>query len=68
MKSFLASDEGVAEVRERVAAAKRDGITSVPTFVVENGELIGGSDRIEEVLRAARAADAPGRVPAAGGG
>ncbi|MBA3794271.1 MAG: DsbA family oxidoreductase [Rubrobacter sp.] len=68
VKSFLASDEGVAEVRERVAAARRDGIASVPTFVLENGELLGGSDRIEEVLRAARAVDGPGRVLATGGG
>ncbi|MDQ3639218.1 MAG: DsbA family protein, partial [Actinomycetota bacterium] len=45
-KGFLASEEGVAEVRDQVAAAKRDGVASVPTFVFEDGELRG----IEAVL------------------
>ncbi len=48
--SFLASDEGVAEVREQVAAARQNGITSVPTFVSENGELLRDASGAEAIL------------------
>lgn len=58
VKSFLASDEGVAEVREQVAAARQDGITSVPTFVSDNGELLRGASGTEAILdNLARAVD-----------
>lgn len=68
VKSFLASDEGVAEVREQVAAARQDGITSVPTFVSEDGELLRGASGTEAILDAlARAVDAPEPVPATEG-
>jgi predicted DsbA family dithiol-disulfide isomerase len=42
VRDFLASTEGSAEVREQVAAARREGVTTVPRFVFENGELIVG--------------------------
>ncbi|MFC4117149.1 DsbA family oxidoreductase [Nonomuraea zeae] len=42
VRGFLASGEGVAEVREQVAAARRAGVTTVPRFVFENGEVIVG--------------------------
>ena len=63
VKSFLASDEGVAEVREGVAAT-RLGITSVPTFVLENGELRGTEAILEELARRGDASEQP---PATGG-
>ena len=64
VKRFLASDEGVAEVREQVAAARHNGISSVPTFVLENGELCG-TEAVLDVL--ARRVDAAERLPASGG-
>ncbi len=63
---FLASDEGAAEVRGRVAAARRNGIASVPTFVFEDGERRDGESATEAVLDALGrpgAAGSPGRVP-----
>lgn len=42
VRDFLASEEGAAEVRQRVAAARREGVTTVPRFVFENGALIVG--------------------------
>ncbi|MEU1185453.1 DsbA family oxidoreductase [Streptomyces sp. NPDC005820] len=56
VRSFLASDEGVAEVSAQAAAARRDGITSVPTFAFENGELLHGASTSEEILAALRRA------------
>lgn len=42
VRDFLASEEGGAEVRAQVAAARREGVTTVPRFVFENGALIVG--------------------------
>lgn len=56
VRSFLASEEGVAEVRGQVAEARRSGITSVPTFVFENGESLRGASTGEEILAALRRA------------
>lgn len=42
VRDFLASEEGNVDVREQAAAARRDGITTVPTFVFENGETVVG--------------------------
>jgi predicted DsbA family dithiol-disulfide isomerase len=56
VKSFLASEEGVAEVREQLAAARQKDITSVPTFVFENGELLSGASGTEVILDAVRRA------------
>jgi predicted DsbA family dithiol-disulfide isomerase len=53
VRDFLASDEGDAEVRQQVAAARREGITTVPTFVFENGEQIVGvtsTDALRQAL------------------
>ncbi|MER5208688.1 DsbA family oxidoreductase [Streptomyces sp. NPDC002825] len=52
VRTFLASEEGVAEVSDQVAEARRSGITSVPTFVFENGELLRGASTSEEILAA----------------
>ncbi len=60
VKGFLASEEGVAEVRDRVAAARRDGVASVPTFVSENGELRGAKAILDDLARAVGGAE--GRV------
>jgi predicted DsbA family dithiol-disulfide isomerase len=35
VRDFLASEEGDAEVREQVAAARREGVTTVPRFVFD---------------------------------
>jgi predicted DsbA family dithiol-disulfide isomerase len=42
VRDFLATEEGSAEVHEQVAAARREGVTTVPTFVFGNGEQIVG--------------------------
>jgi predicted DsbA family dithiol-disulfide isomerase len=56
VRDFLASGEGGAEVGEQVAAARRDGVTTVPRFVFGNGELLVGATSAEalgDVLRQA---------------
>jgi predicted DsbA family dithiol-disulfide isomerase len=56
VRDFLASEEGDAEVREQVAAARREGVTTVPRFVFENGEPIVGvtsTDALGDALRQA---------------
>lgn len=52
VRGFLASEEGVAEVREQAAAARRTGIASVPTFVSENGELLSAEEVLDDLARA----------------
>ncbi|MFL5913562.1 MAG: DsbA family protein [Gaiellaceae bacterium] len=42
VRDFLTTEEGSAEVREQMAAARREGVTTVPRFVFENGKLIVG--------------------------
>jgi predicted DsbA family dithiol-disulfide isomerase len=59
-KGFLASEEGVAEVRDLVAVAKRSGVTSVPTFVSENGEPRGIEAILDNLARAVDGADVRG--------
>lgn len=56
VRSFLASDQGLAEVREQLRAAQQDGITSVPTFVFENGEVLRGASETESILDTLRRA------------
>ncbi|MBF8189771.1 DsbA family oxidoreductase [Nonomuraea sp. K274] len=56
VRDFLATEEGGAEVREQVAAARREGVTTVPRFVFESGELIVGvtsTEKLGEALRQA---------------
>ena len=54
VRDFLASEEGDAEVREQVAAAQREGVTTVPRFVFENGALIVGVTSTEALSDALR--------------
>lgn len=71
VRSFLASDEGVDEVRGQVAAARRDGVAPVPTFVFEGGERYPGEGATEAVLDALRrpeVAGPPGRTTTNGEG
>ena len=56
VRDFLASEEGNVEVREQVAAARRDGVTTVPRFVFDNGELIVGVTSTEALGDALRQA------------
>jgi len=56
VRDFLASEEGSAEVREQVTAARREGVTTVPRFVFDNGELIVGvtsTEALDDALRQA---------------
>jgi predicted DsbA family dithiol-disulfide isomerase len=56
VREFLATEEGDAEVREQAAAARREGVTTVPTFVFEHGELIVGVTSTEALGDALRQA------------
>ncbi|MEO3751933.1 DsbA family oxidoreductase [Streptomyces sp. B6B3] len=56
VRAFLASEEGVAEVRDQVAAARREGVTAVPHFVFENGASITGATSTEALRDALRKA------------
>ncbi|XVQ14298.1 DsbA family oxidoreductase [Spirillospora sp. CA-255316] len=56
VRDFLATEEGGDEVREQVAAARREGVTTVPRFVFENGELIVGVTTTEALHDALRQA------------
>jgi predicted DsbA family dithiol-disulfide isomerase len=56
VRDFLATEEGGAEVREQVAAARREGVTTVPRFVFDNGELIVGVTSTEALGDALRQA------------
>ena len=51
VKGFLASEEGVAEVREQAAAVRRAGVSSVPTFVSHNGRLCGAEEILDDLAR-----------------
>ncbi|MEU7864409.1 DsbA family oxidoreductase [Nonomuraea sp. NPDC049141] len=64
VRNFLASAEGVVEVREHVAAARREGVTTVPRFVFENGALIVGVTSTEALRDALRKASTVGADPA----
>jgi len=56
VREFLASEDGSAEVREQVAAARREGVTTVPRFVFDNGDLIVGVTSAEALGDALRRA------------
>jgi predicted DsbA family dithiol-disulfide isomerase len=56
VRDFLATGEGDAEVREQLAAARREGVTTVPRFVFGNGELIIGVTSTEALRDALRQA------------
>jgi predicted DsbA family dithiol-disulfide isomerase len=53
-RAFLAAGEGHAEVRALVAAARREGVTTVPRFVFGNGVVIAGVTSAEALGDALR--------------
>jgi predicted DsbA family dithiol-disulfide isomerase len=54
VRDFLASEEGDAEVRAQAAAARQQGVTTVPRFVFGNGALIVGVTSTEALGDALR--------------
>ncbi|MGI5151844.1 DsbA family oxidoreductase [Plantactinospora sp. CA-294935] len=56
VRDCLTSEEGHAEVREQVTAARRYGVTTVPRFVFDNGDLIVGVTSAEALGDALRKA------------
>ncbi|WBB93591.1 DsbA family oxidoreductase [Verrucosispora sp. WMMC514] len=51
-RRFLESDEGVAELRAELAAARQLGVTSVPTFVLAGRYGVTGAQEPETLLAA----------------
>jgi predicted DsbA family dithiol-disulfide isomerase len=51
---FLASDEGVAELREELLQGLERGVTAVPTFVFENTWAVPGAQDADTMLRVLR--------------
>jgi predicted DsbA family dithiol-disulfide isomerase len=47
---YLASDEGLAETRAEIAAARNLGITAVPTFVIDEQYAVQGAQPSEVFL------------------
>ena len=67
VRGYLASEEGVAEVKEEIGAARQLGITAVPTFVFEGRYGVQGAQpasaflqTLEAVARESAAAPQPG--------
>lgn len=66
-RDYLASDEGTAEIDEAFDAARRLGITAVPTFVIDGRYAVQGAQPasdlvrvLEQVLSTPRPSEAPG--------
>ncbi|WP_219461931.1 DsbA family oxidoreductase [Nonomuraea rhizosphaerae] len=55
-KDFLASGEGVTEVRDALAAGRAAGVTSVPTFFVPGSEPLRGATEVPVLVTALRRA------------
>jgi predicted DsbA family dithiol-disulfide isomerase len=53
-EAFLASDDGIAEVRAQDAAARANDVSSVPTFVFPGGETLRGASETEQLVQALR--------------
>lgn len=53
---FLATDEGLEEVRGQAAKARQDGITAAPTFAFGSGELLRGASETADLTAAIRRA------------
>lgn len=53
-EAFLASDDGIAEVRAQDAAARAGGVSSVPTFVFPGGETLRGASETAQLVQALR--------------
>jgi predicted DsbA family dithiol-disulfide isomerase len=49
--AYLASDEGVAEVRAELAHARDLGVTSVPTFVFDGRSAVSGAQEVDTFRR-----------------
>ena len=70
VRDVLSCDRFAAEVREDERTAARIGISAVPFFVVDRAIGASGAhppEQLLELLRQARAANAPAQVAAAGG-
>jgi len=52
VRAFLASGDGTAEVRDQAATARKEGITTVPTYVFPGGETLTGAASTEELTAA----------------
>jgi predicted DsbA family dithiol-disulfide isomerase len=52
--TFLDSDEAIAEIREQAAAARANGVTTVPTFVFPGGETLPGASETDALTQALR--------------
>lgn len=63
--AFLASSEGVGEVRAELGEAAALGVTAVPTFVIDGTFVLQGAQSPEVLLDALERAAAAGRSPAA---
>ncbi|MGW2557768.1 DsbA family oxidoreductase [Streptomyces sp. NPDC001514] len=51
-KAFLASEEGIAETRERIAETRASGVTTVPTTVLPDGTRFEGVQETEALVQA----------------
>ncbi|HEX8358723.1 MAG TPA: DsbA family oxidoreductase [Longimicrobium sp.] len=51
VRAYLASDEGLAEVREEIRAARQIGVTAVPTFVFERKYGVQGAQPVAAFLQ-----------------
>ncbi|WP_441250654.1 DsbA family oxidoreductase [Kitasatospora sp. McL0602] len=61
--AFLASDEGTAEVRKEIQAARTDGVTTVPTFVIDGKWQLQGALDAAGFLKALETAAAAQKQP-----
>jgi len=68
IRAFLASDEGLAEVRAQLAQAQQLGITAVPSFVIDGRYLIQGAQPPEEIAQILARIAAEQGAPAASRG
>ncbi|HET6396907.1 MAG TPA: DsbA family oxidoreductase [Pseudoxanthomonas sp.] len=67
VRAMLASDEGLGEVRARLAQARAMGIRAVPTFVVDGRHTVQGAQPPEAFARLLRQAMAEAAPPPAPG-
>jgi predicted DsbA family dithiol-disulfide isomerase len=49
--AYLASDEGMVEIREQVDAARSLGVSAVPTFVVDGKWTVSGAQEVDTFLK-----------------
>jgi predicted DsbA family dithiol-disulfide isomerase len=57
VETFLASEEAIVEIREQAAAARANGVTTVPTFVFPDGETLPGASETDALAQALRNAE-----------